>query len=412
MEDLHLPLGAVADVEAQGVVVAGHRRPRRPGLGRGAQVADVVLELVEQGVAAGGVEQVDPLPRQGLEEVAVAAGFVVLVQQADVVAPLLAPGGQQGMGVGVQIGLVQLRRHAGAAGVAAGGGAQEVAVGDDVGPVVLAGVVDAEQHLAHPRHPLQRLQRLLGQGGDPEDHHPARQPGRALRQPGGGLAEAGVDGRAAGGRRLRREVGEQGAPQRRLPGLVRRHGAALAAGVRDLVAALGPGGQPVGAVDLVLVQEVGQAAGQLVAFAAVGVVGEEAGQGGEGRLPGQVRQEPHEAPGQRLLVEGRGSGYRLRPQHGPVGGPEEARGELDVQGGGDAQPRLRIVRVPRQGQAQPLGDAVGLDQEGLVLQRPEGVAAQPLHGQIPQGLHAVAVDDHEAGAEGRGRFHGAALALP
>ena len=70
---------------------------------------------------------------------------------------------------------------------------------DDIRPVVLAGVVHAEHHLAAAGNGGQRLERLLGQRGDAEHHDPARQPGGAGlgRQRLGGLEETLVDHGAA-----------------------------------------------------------------------------------------------------------------------------------------------------------------------------------------------------------------------
>jgi hypothetical protein len=61
----------------------------------------------------------------------------VLVEQADEVAALLAPGGQQRVGGGAGF-LVDGRRTG--TGCWRLGGAQQLLVGDDVGPVVLAGL--------------------------------------------------------------------------------------------------------------------------------------------------------------------------------------------------------------------------------------------------------------------------------
>ena len=82
--------------------------------------------------------------------------------------------------------------HAGAAPLAAVRGPQQVLVGDDVGPVVLAGVVDAQQDLGPAAQGRQHLQRLARQAGDAKHQQPAgqargllpRRPGRRPRQKG------------------------------------------------------------------------------------------------------------------------------------------------------------------------------------------------------------------------------------
>ncbi len=121
--------------------------------------------------------------------------------------------------------------------------------------------------------------------------------------------------------------------------------------------------QPVGTVDLVLVEQVGKTFGQLVALAQVGVVGEEALQWLEVRLVDQFRQQAHQAPGQRALVE-QGFGRDLvATQDHTIELPHKAAGQLHVDGGGDAAATLVVAfRVFGQGEFQPLGDAVALHQ--------------------------------------------------
>ncbi len=226
-------------------------------------------------------EQVDALAGRR-EALAVMLRFVVHVQQVDVIAALLAPGRQQRVGVLVQRLAGQPRRHAALALLAAVLVAQQVLVGNDIAPVMATGVVHAEQHLGEARHGRQRLQRLGRQRGNTEYHHPPRQPGRARLQLAQALDEARMYPGAAAGQLLGADIFQQRAPQRRLPAhrFVQRP-RAVARGAQ-LVAAFGPVRQPVGAVDLVLIEQIGQALGQLVALAQVGVVGEKAPQWGEG----------------------------------------------------------------------------------------------------------------------------------
>lgn len=204
------------------------------------------------------------------------------------------------------------------------------------------------------------------------------------------LDEAQVHAGAAGGQRLAADVLEQGAPQRRLPAhrLVQRP-RAVARGAQ-LVAALGPVGQPVGAVHLVLVEQVGQALGQLVALAQVGVVGEEAAQRGERLALQKARQQAHQPPGQRRLVERRLQGNVGAAQERAIAAPEKARRQLDLDRRGDA-----AAVLPGQRQLQPLGDAVALHQHHLVLQRRQRMQPHPLHHQLAQLLQAVAVHHHQ-----------------
>src|SRR5450830_719224 len=69
------------------------------------------------------------------------------------------------------------------------------------------------------------------------------------------------------------------------------------------MAASGPIFQPVGAVDLILVEQVSQSLSELVAFAQVGVVREEALQRLEVRLIDQLGDQAHQAPSQRGFIE-------------------------------------------------------------------------------------------------------------
>ena len=196
------------------------------------------------------------------------------------------------------------------------------------------------------------------------------------------------------------QVRQQGAPQGGLPALFRRQGAAVAAGIDKDVRPGGPGRQPVGAIDLVLVIEVREALGELKALAPVRVHRQEACQGLVLR-PGQdLRQQPHQSPDQARLVEGRGLRHRLAPQHRPIDPPQKTGGQGDLQGGGDSQPALTLDGIGRQGQLEPLGDAVALGQDDLRFQGGQGIAPHPGYQQVTQGLRSVAVDEHQARGQG------------
>ena len=69
------------------------------------------------------------------------------------------------------------------------------------------------------------------------------------------------------------------------------------------MAAGSPVFEPIGAVDLILVEQVSQALGELVAFAQIGVVGQKTLQRFEVRLIDKLRKQAHEAPGQRGFIE-------------------------------------------------------------------------------------------------------------
>ena len=282
------------------------------------------------------------------------------------------------------------------------GGAQQIAVGYGVRPVVAAGVVHAHQHLAPAPQRGQGLQRLLRQGRQAKDDHPARQPRGpralpSLRR----RHEAPVYLGSAAGCRCGAHIVPQRPPEPRLPGLFGGHRLHAPSALGAGVAAVRPVGQPVGPVDLVLVQQVGQALGQLVAFAQVLVLRQKALQRGERGVLQQGGQQAHQAPGQWLGVQGRVAWHRVGAQHGPVSLPDEAHGQLHLQRRGDAMPALG--RVLRQRQAQPLRHAVALHQDALILQRRQRVAAHPVTHQVAQRLGVVAMHHHEAGGQAGGQ---------
>lgn len=194
-------------------------------------------------------------------------------------------------------------------------------------------------------------------------------------------------------------VGEQFAPQLGLPALLGIQLDGLAAGLAQPVVPGGPVLQPVGAVHLVLVEQVGQAFGQLVTLAQVVVIGEEATQRREAVACQQRRQQAHQTPGQRALVQQRDAGNRLASQHGPIGLPEEGGGQLHVDGRGDAATAPVLLRILGQRLLEPLGHAAAVYQHHLVLQRAQRIAPHPGHRQVAQRVQAVAMDDHEAGGQ-------------
>src|SRR5690606_20175485 len=146
----------------------------------GTQFEDVLLQLLQQAVTWGWLEQIHPAAVDGGEPRFVAGALVMLVKQVDIVTPLLAPGRQQRVGMLMQQGLIQLERHPRAPLLAAILMPQQVLIGNDIAPVVLAGVEHRQQYLAETPHDGQRLQRLGRQGGDTEDHYPPGQSRRAL----------------------------------------------------------------------------------------------------------------------------------------------------------------------------------------------------------------------------------------
>jgi hypothetical protein len=102
-----------------------------------------------------------------------------------------------------------------------------------------------------------------------------------------------VHGGAAGLHAGSAHVVQQAAPQLCLPALLLLQRFRIAARTAQLVTAFRPVAQPVGAVDLVLVEQVGDALGQLEAPTLVMVLGEKPLQRGERRLGQQTGQQAH-----------------------------------------------------------------------------------------------------------------------
>ena len=413
VKNFDLAQRAVGDMKAQAVILLGvDGRPGSAGFTRRAQLENIVLQLLKQARRRSRfkrrIEQVDA-HRLGVEHRLIVLRIVEFVEQAQIVAALLAPGGQQRLGVQMQFGVVQGLWRAGAALLAPTLGAQQVLMLDDIGPVMAAGVVHAQQHLADPGNRRQRLQRLTRQGGDAEHDDPARQSGWALAcgQLAAGVEKALMNQRPAGIQPFNADVVTQPAPQRRLPALVRVQRPGLAPSVDQLVTAIGPGRQPVGAIHLILIEQVGQPLGQLVALAQVVIVGQKVRQRLEGGLIQQLRQQTHQPPAQPQFVQRRRLGHGIFAfavgQHGAIGLPQKTRWQGDIQRRRDAG---TAGRIGGQGQLQPLADAVALHQNHLVFQRRQRLAPHPGHRQIAQRFQLVAVHHQKAGCYSIGGGNG------
>ena len=159
--------------------------------------------------------------------------------------------------------------------------------------------------------------------------------------------------------------------------------------------------QPVGPVDLVLVEQVGQAARQLPQTIRVARA-QKTRHGSESGRAQQPGQQAHQAPGERCLVHQRLRRHLGPAQHLAVGTPEEARGQLDACGRADAS-------LLRQRHLEPLGHSIALHQHHLLFQRRQRMLVQPGHHGIGQALGAVAVQRDQAvlerGEDDRGFSH-------
>ncbi|VVN39783.1 hypothetical protein PS645_05335 [Pseudomonas fluorescens] len=160
--------------------------------------------------------------------------------------------------------------------------------------------------------------------------------------------------------------------------------------------------EPVSPVDLILVEQVSQALGELIAFTQIGVIRKEALQGFEVRLIDQLRQQTHEAPGQRGFIKQGFDRDFISTQHHAVQLPHEAARQLHVNGCGNAaSARIVFLRIFRERQLQPLRDTVALYQSNFVFQGSQRVAPHPADHQAAQLVQAVTVNHHKTSIEGR-----------
>ena len=391
VQDLDLPLRAVRDVEDHRAILG--RQLDRGVLAHRHQVADARLHLLEQGDAGALVEEVDPRQLEVRLRLCLNVRAVVEgIELTDEVAALPPPGRQQGVAVGVQVlRLDQREVLALAQRVAAAGRLQQLTPANEVGPVEAAGVGHGHQHLRVCRQCRDGFERLVRDVRGAEEHDAPGQPGpRAGRAQ--CLQEALVQHRARGLPLEGRERLERGAPQRGLPALVGRHrsrgAGAGGPGRAKLIAMPAPVLQPVAAVDLVLVEQVRQALRELQPPGRIARA-QEAGHGLEAGVPGPLRQQPHQPPGQRQLVQRR-DGRDFGPaQHRAVGAPDEARRQLHAARRADAVRRGQL-------HLEPFGHAVALDEEGLLLQRRQRVGRQPGEARLGQVLQAVALQHQQA----------------
>ena len=169
--------------------------------------------------------------------------------------------------------------------------------------MILTGIEYAEQNLGVASDDRQRFQCLRRERRNAEYDDPARQGRRSPISAEQMLDKAWVDAGAAVTQALDAYIRQHGTPERGLPQFLFGKRAIAFTRQTDAVLTGGPVIEPIGTVDLVLVKQVSQTLGQLVAFAAVAVIGEKALQRRECRLRQQLGQQPHQSPEQGLLVQ-------------------------------------------------------------------------------------------------------------
>jgi hypothetical protein len=139
------------------------------------------------------------------------------------------------------------------------------------------------------------------------------------------------------------------------------------------------------AVQLVLVVEIGKAFGELQAPVHTALP-QESGQRLESRALQQPGQELHQTPSHWQLVQHRLRGYRLAPQNLPVGTPQEAAWQFHAGGSADPVARGKL-------HLEPFRHAVALDEEDLLFQGLERLAANPFEDRFAQQLRTKILHD-------------------
>ena len=200
---------------------------------------------------------------------------------------------------------------------------QQLTAVHDVRPVKATWIGDRHQHLAVFTQCGQQLQRGQWHAGHAEHHHtPRHRPGqrRPILQR---MQDPLVYPRADAPQLDGPQAAQQGTPQHRLPTLFRRNQLRWTPRAGQLITPLRPSFQPVSPVHLILIEQVRQAAGQLVQ--SVGLIPlQETSHRLETWLIHPLGQELHQTPSQWRLVGGALAGHLLPPQYLPIGPPHES----------------------------------------------------------------------------------------
>ena len=329
---------AVANVHLHRAIVRPQRQRRTVGSAPFAQMENVGLQDVQH-VSAGRLGETVPLHARIGE------------QQIEKVPPLLAQRGQQRI-ADRQVRLVRVDLLAQPG---------EIALGPDIAPVFPTGIEQEQVDFRMPRQPGQQIQIRGRQRGHADDGDPLRQAAAVEIAAGQRCGELFLHPRP-----MRRPAPRQPPPQLGLPVI--------------FLARL-PFSDPVGPIDQILVETVGDAIGQLVAAKIVLAVAEIGSRRLEAGGLLQIPQQVHRAPNQRGLVEA--GGRRQLAQHRPAHLPQKRGRKPPVQVGANAQP-------VGQAQRQPAGHAVALDHDDLSRQRRTQRSPQQLGQAVGQNFETVA----------------------
>jgi hypothetical protein len=324
----------------------------------------------------------------------------VLVEQADEIASLLAPGGEQRLRVQVQQFVGQNFRHALPPRLAGAPAPQQIPVGDDVGPVMLQGlcthISTCVQRPSTARTSSDCCGRLEMPKTITRRGRPAGVPPRASARRSAGRPRAPPPARhstppcappTAGPLVVPATSASKRAPQRCLPALSRRPAATAPARVDQHILARRPGRQPVGAIHLILIEEVGKAFGKLEALAPIAVAVRKPRSGAYSGIVHHFRQQAHQAPEQPRLVERRTLRHRLPSEQRAIDLPQKARRQRNFERRRDAAAPGFLplpCGIGGERQLEPLRDAIALHQDDLVLERRQRIALHPGDDQVAQ----------------------------
>ena len=252
-------------------------------------------------------------------------------------------------------------------------------------PVFLARVLNHHDDLTPATQGGQGLYHLHGQVGNTEHHNARRQtfwfqsfrllnlvhelrmhvgPGKALRGKLGGL-------------RLQHILLKL-LPQMCLPNLVERHDFALSF-VSQYILAIAPIGEPIGAVALVTIKNVGHLLCQLIPLTPMWIVFDVSQQRRNLVRLSKLGQQAPQAPNQSLFVKGHRYWHHRLAQYQTVHAPNKARRQFHLRGCANAH-----GAVVCQGHFKPVLHAIALHQQGFWHQGGQGLAAKQAKREIAQ----------------------------
>ena len=284
---------------------------------------------------------------------------------------------------------------------------REIGFADNVTPVLTARIEDVDRQFDVRRQREQQAQLIRRHGGDSEECDALRQARRSEPCTAVLAFEASERSRRERGPVLRTgargprpiDTLDQRAPEQRLPGFIVRD--------PDDFLPVAPTGEPIGAVDKVLIEDVDDALRQLIALHAVGVVRQVARETPRPRVQKQTsarRKQREGMPEHQALVEGRLRRHvRLqRAQHLP----DERGRQRKVDPGCDALRFREAMAQPGRHARALHDDDVAIEHDMQTLGRVVAVAmadaiAKARHQIFRQQVEPIGLTDLEHGAAQR-----------